>query len=98
MAERNGPDSAALRTSQLLDSQENSLLFESGRADEPADVPGVPDHFFDRPQSAEIMTRQEVRSVVLSKLSGPVQVGDVMWDIGVAWEQFPLRWRSYAPS
>lgn len=46
-------------------------------------VPGVPDAVFARPQDQpEVMTRQEVRSVVLGKLAGPTAGGDVAWDIG----------------
>src|SRR5262249_30826936 len=30
----------------------------------------------------EVMTRQEVRAVVLAKLPGPTQPGDTVWDIG----------------
>jgi precorrin-6Y C5,15-methyltransferase (decarboxylating) len=46
-------------------------------------VPGIPDDAFDRPTDApEIMTRQEVRSVLLGKLSGLTDPGDIVWDIG----------------
>jgi precorrin-6Y C5,15-methyltransferase (decarboxylating) len=46
-------------------------------------VPGVPDDVFARPESGpEVMTRQEVRSVVLAKLLGPTGAGDTVWDIG----------------
>ncbi|MBY0525495.1 MAG: precorrin-6y C5,15-methyltransferase (decarboxylating) subunit CbiE [Gemmataceae bacterium] len=46
-------------------------------------TPGVPDDAFERPDDArEIMTRQEVRSVVLAKLCRALQPGDVCWDIG----------------
>jgi precorrin-6Y C5,15-methyltransferase (decarboxylating) len=46
-------------------------------------VPGVPDEAFARPESGpEVMTRQEVRSVVLGKLLGPTQPRDTVWDIG----------------
>jgi precorrin-6Y C5,15-methyltransferase (decarboxylating) len=47
-------------------------------------VPGVPDEEFLRPsEGQEVMTRQEVRSVVLCKLAaGVAQPGDVVWDIG----------------
>jgi precorrin-6B C5,15-methyltransferase / cobalt-precorrin-6B C5,C15-methyltransferase len=45
-------------------------------------VPGVPDEAFARPsEGREVMTRQEVRSVLLGKI-GPTQAGDVIWDIG----------------
>src|SRR6202011_6270442 len=41
------------------------------------------DAAFIRPQGrAEVMTRQEVRSVVLGKLLGPTDPGDTAWDIG----------------
>jgi precorrin-6Y C5,15-methyltransferase (decarboxylating) len=46
-------------------------------------VPGVPDEEFSRPaEGHEVMTRQEVRSVVLGKLAGPLAAGDTVWDIG----------------
>ena len=68
-------------------------------------VPGVPDDTFARPEEGrEVMTRQEVRAIVLaklggekkltstgcvhpsplviSKLSGEMQPGDTIWDIG----------------
>jgi precorrin-6B C5,15-methyltransferase / cobalt-precorrin-6B C5,C15-methyltransferase len=46
-------------------------------------VPGIPDHAFARPEGeAEVMTRQEVRSVVLGKLLGPTEPGDICWDVG----------------
>jgi precorrin-6Y C5,15-methyltransferase (decarboxylating) len=45
-------------------------------------VPGVPDQVFARPgEGQEVMTRQEVRSVLLGKL-GPTETGDTIWDIG----------------
>ena len=46
-------------------------------------VPGVPDEVFSRPDAGpEVMTRQEVRAVVLAKLLGPTQPGDTAWDVG----------------
>jgi precorrin-6Y C5,15-methyltransferase (decarboxylating) len=46
-------------------------------------VPGVPDETFARPQSGpEVMTRQEVRAVVLAKLLGPMDPAATAWDIG----------------
>jgi precorrin-6Y C5,15-methyltransferase (decarboxylating) len=46
-------------------------------------VPGVPDDVFQRPpKGREVMTRQEVRAVLLSKLTGPTEPGDTAWDIG----------------
>jgi len=46
-------------------------------------VPGVPDEAFARPDDGpEVMTRQEVRSVVLAKLLGSTDPGDTVWDIG----------------
>jgi precorrin-6Y C5,15-methyltransferase (decarboxylating) len=46
-------------------------------------VPGVPDEAFARPQAApEVMTRQEVRAVVLAKLLAHTDPGDTAWDIG----------------
>lgn len=46
-------------------------------------IPGVPDDAFIRPtDQAEVMTRQEVRAVVLAKLIGPTQPGDTFWDLG----------------
>jgi precorrin-6Y C5,15-methyltransferase (decarboxylating) CbiT subunit len=47
-------------------------------------VPGVPDECFARPDDGpEVMTRQEVRSVVLGKLfNAPWQPGDTVWDLG----------------
>jgi precorrin-6Y C5,15-methyltransferase (decarboxylating) len=45
-------------------------------------VPGVPDHIFARPgEGQEVMTRQEVRAVLMGKL-GPTETGDTVWDIG----------------
>jgi precorrin-6Y C5,15-methyltransferase (decarboxylating) len=46
-------------------------------------VPGVPDEVFARPEGGpEVMTRQEVRSVVLGKLLRPTAAGDTVWDVG----------------
>jgi precorrin-6Y C5,15-methyltransferase (decarboxylating) CbiT subunit len=46
-------------------------------------VPGVPDESFARPDSGpEVMTRQEVRSVILAKLLGATGPGDTVWDVG----------------
>jgi precorrin-6B C5,15-methyltransferase / cobalt-precorrin-6B C5,C15-methyltransferase len=46
-------------------------------------VPGVPDEVFARPESGpEVMTRQEVRAVVLTKLLGPTSPGETVWDVG----------------
>jgi precorrin-6Y C5,15-methyltransferase (decarboxylating) len=45
-------------------------------------VPGIPDSAFVQPQGGGIMTRQEVRSVLLGKMSGVLQAGDTVWDIG----------------
>jgi precorrin-6Y C5,15-methyltransferase (decarboxylating) len=46
-------------------------------------VPGVPDDAFQRPEEgSEVMTRQEVRSVLLGKLAGPTEPGDTIWDVG----------------
>jgi precorrin-6B C5,15-methyltransferase / cobalt-precorrin-6B C5,C15-methyltransferase len=46
-------------------------------------VPGVPDLAFTRPaEGFEVLTRQEVRSVVLGKLLGPTDPGDICWDVG----------------
>jgi precorrin-6Y C5,15-methyltransferase (decarboxylating) len=46
-------------------------------------VPGVPDEVFARPgDEPEVMTRQEVRAVVLAKLLGPTDPGDILWDVG----------------
>jgi precorrin-6Y C5,15-methyltransferase (decarboxylating) len=46
-------------------------------------VPGVPDEVFERPPDApEMLTRQEVRSVLLAKMTGPTEPGDIVWDIG----------------
>jgi precorrin-6Y C5,15-methyltransferase (decarboxylating) len=54
-----------------------------GPAAERSLVPGVPDETFARPTDGpEVMTRQEVRAVVLAKLIGPTQPGDTLWDIG----------------
>ncbi len=45
--------------------------------------PGISDHEFARPEgTAEVMTRQEVRSVILAKLLIPTEPGDSCWDIG----------------
>lgn len=46
-------------------------------------VPGIPDDAFHRPaEGHEIMTRQEVRSVLIGKMSGLTKPGDIVWDIG----------------
>jgi len=46
-------------------------------------VPGVPDASFARPpEGREVMTRQEVRSVVVGKLLAALEPGDSIWDIG----------------
>jgi precorrin-6Y C5,15-methyltransferase (decarboxylating) len=46
-------------------------------------VPGVPDDAFARPaERPEVMTRQEVRAVVLAKLGGKLEPGDTVWDVG----------------
>jgi precorrin-6Y C5,15-methyltransferase (decarboxylating) len=46
-------------------------------------VPGIPDEAFARPEAGpEVMTRQEVRSVAVGKLSGQTLAGDTAWDIG----------------
>jgi precorrin-6Y C5,15-methyltransferase (decarboxylating) len=45
-------------------------------------APGIPDDQFARPsEGQEVMTRQEVRSILLGKL-GLTQAGDTVWDIG----------------
>jgi precorrin-6Y C5,15-methyltransferase (decarboxylating) len=45
-------------------------------------APGIPDEAFRRPEDKrEIMTRQEIRSVVLGKLP-PTCAGDTVWDMG----------------
>ncbi len=46
-------------------------------------VPGVPDQVFARPEDGpEVMTRQEVRAVVLAKLLGAGFAGQTAWDVG----------------
>jgi precorrin-6Y C5,15-methyltransferase (decarboxylating) len=46
-------------------------------------VPGVPDSAFCRPgEGPEVMTRQEVRSVLLGKLAQHGGAGDTFWDVG----------------
>jgi precorrin-6Y C5,15-methyltransferase (decarboxylating) len=46
-------------------------------------IPGAPDEEFCRPAGGpEVMTRQEVRAVVLARLSGPAAPGDTFWDLG----------------
>jgi precorrin-6Y C5,15-methyltransferase (decarboxylating) len=46
-------------------------------------APGVPDEFFARPaHRPEVMTRQDVRSVVIGKLCVLTRAGDTFWDIG----------------
>ncbi len=46
-------------------------------------APGIPDKEFARPEMApEVMTRQEVRAVVLAKLLQHTPGGDTVWDIG----------------
>jgi precorrin-6Y C5,15-methyltransferase (decarboxylating) len=70
----------------------NYLILErSGRAESlwlevaprRALVPGAPDEAFARPtEKPEVMTRQEVRSVILGKLLGYLDPGDLLWDIG----------------
>ena len=60
-------------------------------------APGVPDEAFFRPEAAaEVMTRQEVRAVVLAKLLSHTNAGDTLWDIGaglgtIAVERDPTR-------
>jgi precorrin-6Y C5,15-methyltransferase (decarboxylating) len=45
-------------------------------------VPSIPDEAFERSENGpEVMTRQEVRSVLLGKC-GPTAPGDTAWDIG----------------
>jgi precorrin-6B C5,15-methyltransferase / cobalt-precorrin-6B C5,C15-methyltransferase len=70
----------------------NYLIFQRNRAGQTAWadamrhralVPGVPDDAFNRPaEGPEVMTRQEVRSVVVGKLLGELNPGDVIWDVG----------------
>jgi precorrin-6Y C5,15-methyltransferase (decarboxylating) len=46
-------------------------------------VPGVPDEWFARPGTGpEVMTRQEIRSVLVGKLPPLVRPGETVWDIG----------------
>jgi precorrin-6Y C5,15-methyltransferase (decarboxylating) len=46
-------------------------------------VPGVPDDEFERPTDRpEVMTRREVRSIVLGPLVAQLVPGDIVWDIG----------------
>jgi precorrin-6Y C5,15-methyltransferase (decarboxylating) len=46
-------------------------------------VPGVPDEAFVRPEAGpEVMTRQEVRAVVLARLLRPTAEADTAWDVG----------------
>jgi precorrin-6Y C5,15-methyltransferase (decarboxylating) len=46
-------------------------------------IPGAPDEAFARPETgAEVMTRQEVRAVVLAKLLLHTPHGETVWDIG----------------
>lgn len=46
-------------------------------------VPGVPDEVFERPEAKpEVMTRQEVRSVLIGKLAGRMEPGDIAWEVG----------------
>jgi precorrin-6Y C5,15-methyltransferase (decarboxylating) len=46
-------------------------------------VPGVPDEMFAHPETVpEVMTRQEVRAIVLAKLLVPPAFVSTMWDIG----------------
>jgi precorrin-6Y C5,15-methyltransferase (decarboxylating) len=46
-------------------------------------APGIPDREFERPvDGPEVMTRQEVRAVLLSKIGGWSSPGDVVWDVG----------------
>ena len=46
-------------------------------------APGVPDGAFARPETgAEVMTRQEMRAVVLAKLLLHTARGDTVWDLG----------------
>jgi precorrin-6Y C5,15-methyltransferase (decarboxylating) len=68
----------------------NYLVLRRTRSPNPLDqerqralAPGIPDGAFVRPAAGpEVMTRQEVRSVAVGKLSGPGEAGDVFWDIG----------------
>ena len=56
---------------------------ESDEAHHRGLVPGTPDEVFARPETRpEVMTRQEVRAVVLAKLLVPTGEGDTAWDIG----------------
>jgi precorrin-6Y C5,15-methyltransferase (decarboxylating) len=44
---------------------------------------GIPDEAFARPETAlDVMTRQEVRAVVLAKLLSQTEAADTVWDIG----------------
>jgi len=46
-------------------------------------VPGVPDSAFVRPETGpEVMTRQEVRSVLVGRMPPVTLPGDLFWDIG----------------
>jgi precorrin-6Y C5,15-methyltransferase (decarboxylating) len=45
-------------------------------------VPGVPDKAFARADDDTMMTRQEVRAVLLGKMAGALQAGSTVWDIG----------------
>jgi precorrin-6Y C5,15-methyltransferase (decarboxylating) len=46
-------------------------------------VPGVPDEEFHRPTDGpEVMTRREVRAIVLSRLAAALTPGATAWDIG----------------
>jgi len=45
-------------------------------------VPGVPDRAFARPPDDNVMTKQEVRSILLGKIAGVLHPGDTVWDIG----------------
>ena len=45
-------------------------------------VPGVPDGVFARPPDDQVMTKQEIRAIVLSKIAGVLHAGDTVWDVG----------------
>src|SRR5262249_27283086 len=60
----------------LILSRKRDSRAEDDRLRNRAMVPGVPDSAFAQPADGSVMTRQEVRSILLGKMSGMLQAGD----------------------
>jgi precorrin-6Y C5,15-methyltransferase (decarboxylating) len=83
------PDLLAL-AEQRFDALNYLILRRTAYPTDPAEVeylrglaPGIPDDAFARPEAAaEVMTRQEVRAVVLAKLLLHTPRGCPVWDVG----------------